>query len=505
MRLHRAAILTGVALLALFAAGLVRAPAAAAAPLPWCGSGEPATDLPDAVSAFEWHVVYAIPNDGSDRFGYWAPRIAGDVAAMSDWWVGQDSTRKPRFDLLQAGGCSSDYARVDISVAHLPHPNGAESASADPGRPRRGRVRQPRQGVPRLLRGLDPRPERLQHLWTGRHRRRVVGVQHRLRRRVRPDRERRLPRRGCDPRARPRARRGAVRRAALLPGRTRLRQLRRPDEAGRRRRRLAREPAARRRPRRLLRPPGSWWDTQDSGLLYKLDKTLPPAPAVVATATSSGTHVDASWVTSPRYDGLNFRIYDENGQLDDDTTDTSLTTSAPVGQTLSWVFRAYDDGGFLGPPATLRFKVGYGIVDVNGTLLKDTVPPGAVKHLRAIRAGSNVLFRWDAVADPLGLRGYRISAAGREAAAGEGHERGRRPRRRSRQEGRGRRRRQGRKRRRRRNGARLPLSPRAAPCGPAPTLTSCRKCWTSPTRSPPSSPGSATASSSRSATGSAAA
>jgi len=28
------------------------------------------------------------------------------------------------------------------------------------------------------------------------------------------------------------------------------------------------------------------------------------------------------------------------------------------------------------------------------------------------RAGSNVLFRWAAVADPLGLRGYRISAPG---------------------------------------------------------------------------------------------
>jgi hypothetical protein len=139
---------------------------------------------------------------------------------------------------------------------------------------------------------------------------------------------------------------------------------------------------------------------------------LPPAPAVKATATSSGTHVDVSWVSSPRYDGLNYRIYGENGQLNDDTTDTSLTASGPIGQTLSWVFRAYDAGGFLGPAATLQFKVGYGIVDASGTLLKDTVPPGAVRHLRAIRVGSNVLFRWDAVADPLGLRGYRISAAG---------------------------------------------------------------------------------------------
>jgi hypothetical protein len=39
-----------------------------AGPIPWCGSGEPTTDLPDAVSAFEWHIVYAIPNDGTDHF-----------------------------------------------------------------------------------------------------------------------------------------------------------------------------------------------------------------------------------------------------------------------------------------------------------------------------------------------------------------------------------------------------------------------------------------------------
>jgi len=157
---------------------------------------------------------------------------------------------------------------------------------------------------------------------------------------------------------------------------------------------------------------GSWWDTQDSGLLYHLDLTLPPAPAVVATATSSGTHVDVEMSTTPKRDDIEYRIYGLDGQFQDQSEFASFTDQAPIGETLAWVFRSVDDGGFLGPAATLRFKVGYGIVDENGTLLKDTVPPAAVRHLRAIRAGSKVLFRWDAVADPIGLRGYRISAAG---------------------------------------------------------------------------------------------
>jgi hypothetical protein len=42
-----------------------------------------------------------------------------------------------------------------------------------------------------------------------------------------------------------------------------------------------------------------------------------------------------------------------------------------------------------------------------GTLLQDTVAPTEVTGLRATRAGSQVALRWSAVADPIGLRGYR--------------------------------------------------------------------------------------------------
>jgi hypothetical protein len=331
---------------------------------------------------------------------------------MSDWWVGQDPTRKPRFDLLQATGCSSDYARVDISVAHLPHPNGAESAQQIQDDLVAAGFDNPDKAYLVYYEGSIPDQNGYSICGQGgtadvAWAYSIVNVG------------------GCDQTAGDGFRAG-VATHELVHGLGAVQSdapnycqdghvcdsssdLMKPvaddgDSLANLQLDVGRDD--------YYGHSGSWWDTQDSGLLYDLDLNLPPAPAVVATATSSGTHVDVSWVSSPRYDGLNFRIYDETGVLQDDTPNQSLKASGPVGQTFSWVFRAYDAGGFLGPPATLRFKVGYGIVDADGKLLNDTVAPGAVKRLRAIRAGSKVLFRWDAVADPLGLRGYRISAAG---------------------------------------------------------------------------------------------
>src|SRR4051794_25856377 len=89
------------------AAALGWTSSAHAAPVPWCGSGEQLADAPDAVSAFAWHMIYAVPSDGVDGFAVYAPRFAGDAAALSDWWLTQDATRRPRFDLFDAPGCSS--------------------------------------------------------------------------------------------------------------------------------------------------------------------------------------------------------------------------------------------------------------------------------------------------------------------------------------------------------------------------------------------------------------
>jgi hypothetical protein len=47
--------------------------------------------------------------------------------------------------------------------------------------------------------------------------------------------------------------------------------------------------------------------------------------------------------------------------------------------------------------ATLHFKVGYGTVDASEALLQD----------------AKSVLRWTKVADPIGLRGYRVAVAGR--------------------------------------------------------------------------------------------
>jgi hypothetical protein len=79
---------------------------------------------------------------------------------------------------------------------------------------------------------------------------------------------------------------------------------------------------------------------------------------------------------------------------------------------LTWTIRVVTGGGFLSSPATLHYKVGYGIVDASGALLRDTVRPGAVTHLRVSVSGAKVVLRWSKVADPIGLRGYRVAVPG---------------------------------------------------------------------------------------------
>jgi hypothetical protein len=88
----------------------------------WCGtSGFPTDRLPDAVSAQQIHVVYAIPSDGQDAFAEDAQRIVDDLGALDDWWHREDSTRTPRFDLYAFPGCAGGLDALDLSTVRLPH------------------------------------------------------------------------------------------------------------------------------------------------------------------------------------------------------------------------------------------------------------------------------------------------------------------------------------------------------------------------------------------------
>jgi hypothetical protein len=395
--------------LGVLAAALAWAPAAKAGPIPWCGSGEPTVDASDAVNAFAWHVVYVVPADGTDRFDEYAPRIAGDVEALSSWWVGQDATRLPRFDLIDAPGCGSEYGRLDISFLRLKTPNvenGFRSIASD-----------------LVAAGLWSSDKAYLVYYEGVRDQRICGE---------GGGDNRVWAyaivylRACAQETRDNVR-AAVAVHELLHGLGAV-----PAQAPH----LCEDGHVCDSPSDVMRATvgrdvsfaattldagrddyyghaGAWLDAQDSGLLYRLDTDLAPAPSVVGlTATNVGDEVHVQWAPAAPQAGVRYRVYDEEGRLVRDEPSSKLIDYATEGDTLTWTVRSVNDGGFLSPAATLRFKVGYGVVDAEGKLLRDTVAPASVRGLRASRSGVDVVLRWARVADPVGLRGYRITAPG---------------------------------------------------------------------------------------------
>jgi hypothetical protein len=85
----------------------------------WCGSGESTTDLPDANTGPQFHLVYAIPSDSPDDFADVANQMADDAASIDTWWAAQDPTRTLRFDTARFPSCTA----VDISFLRLGFPS----------------------------------------------------------------------------------------------------------------------------------------------------------------------------------------------------------------------------------------------------------------------------------------------------------------------------------------------------------------------------------------------
>jgi hypothetical protein len=92
----------------------------------WCGSGESTADRTDIVTGQQIHTIVAIPADGADTFTATANQLQTDVDSVSTWWVGQDATRRPRFDLAAFGAANC----LDISFMRL-RENAAEFTSAN--------------------------------------------------------------------------------------------------------------------------------------------------------------------------------------------------------------------------------------------------------------------------------------------------------------------------------------------------------------------------------------
>ncbi len=404
------------------------APGVHAAPLAtWCGTGAAAADLqPDSISAFQIHVILAYPSDGADRLAQLASPIASDIETISNWWLGQDPTREPRFDLYPFPGCPSPFGALDLSSVRLPHDTSyyqrdsqryeqvrsdldslgftdpdkkylvyfdaaVDSSSglcgeADTGLPDKGGpdaysivfLTGPCASglgsggvatvvaVHELIHGLDALPYPFPNPGPPNA---CPGDQGHP----------------CDSLT-----------DILYPSQNAsvaLNQLvldyGRDDYYGHH---------------------GSWYDVRNSVFLAQLDSPdqAPPVGPARVTATSNGALVNLSWSAATDDVGpVTYRVYND-GQLFDTTQSLSDTLAGSSGETLVLGVRADDAVGLLGPRVMIRFTVGLGIVDEAGKLVKDTVPPPAITGLYATKTRTALRLTWTPVTDLGGLKGYRV-------------------------------------------------------------------------------------------------
>jgi hypothetical protein len=408
-------LLVGLAALAALGAA---APAHASTPMPWCGTDSSRADrLPDATAGYAVHVMYVRPPGGPDRFGTVAPRIVGDVAAIEAWWRSQDATRSPRFDLFPVA-CATAFGSLDITDVDLPQAFGDVIAAFNTIRLQLASLgfNEPEKSYLVYYDGPTGQSGRNQVCGQGAERggsapgmaviyldscgasegdtvRPVVAAHefvHTL---------------GAVNGAAPHAcNAGHVcdvandLLAASLSGNELDQHVLdggRDDYYGH---------------------SGSWPDVQDSLFLERLDspdRSAPTTPSTPVVRDDPSGLVAFSWRASSDDVGpVVYRLY-ENERFVREVSRSSVLLDPPEGETGSYSVRARDSVGHLSPPVLIRFKVGFGVVDEQGRLLRDTVRPPAIRTIAVRRTTKTAVLSWAAVRDPGGLRNYRIKIGAR--------------------------------------------------------------------------------------------
>ncbi len=409
-------LLVGLAVVAVLGPA---APAHAATPMPWCGIGASDVDrLPDATPGYAVHVTYVRPPGGHDRLAEWAPRIVGDTAAIDTWWRSQDPTRAPRFDLYPFA-CASPFGQLDISNVTLSQSAGEVASAfttirfllAQHGfiQPEKtylvyydGPVLQqspefevcgvgdtPSGGLPGIAvvflqaceaDGSTFRPivavHELMHTFDA-----ISGFapHHCSRGHV------------CDVT-------NDLLNASLSGAELEAHVL----DAGH---------------DDYYGHLGTWTDVQDSLFLERLDSPDHAAPSVPSSLSATDGIapgiVRLSWRAATDDVGpIAYRVYQDNRFISS-TTSTSAILGIAASNTSSYTIRTSDSVGHLSQPLTIRFRLGLGVIDAQGKLVRDTVRPPALGLVSVRRAPRTVRLSWARARDPGGLRGYRVKTGSR--------------------------------------------------------------------------------------------
>ena len=435
MRPLATAVCAAFALLALAPAG-----GAADSPSRWCGPAEAATDLADTGgNAYEVHVVYAYPADGTDRFAALSLGISRDIAAIDTWWRAQDSSHTPRFDLAAFPGCDTAFGSLDITVARLPRPAGyyasldtvlsrldddLAAAPANLGDPDKkylvlydGLLQQP--GGNFVICGLSParRSEgggasyAAVFLTSGcgdglGAATNTAGTMaheliHNLGALVSPGPPHACPTspgHPCDSDddvLSPAGEYGRILTELQL-------DIGRDDYYGH---------------------SGSWWDIQDSVFLDRVGQTLgrPTAPASL-TATNDGGAVSLTWQPAASPNGaITYRLY-RDGELVGTTGQTSVRDDVAASSTHTWTVRGQDALGYYGSAALLTYTLGTSPAAGGSSgggkseLAPFEIAPKRVTGLRARTTRTGIVLSWSPARGSRPIAVYRVTRNGKPFA-----------------------------------------------------------------------------------------
>ncbi len=438
--MRRLVLVLALALTGLFAAAGTSN--AGSVPAVWCGGAEQlSVDRPDTVNGLQWHVIYAVAADSPDRFAALVSGIATDIAAMDAWWRGQDPTRAARFDLAIFAGCTTTFGSLDISWVRLPRA-GAEyrdnTKTVDLVRAdlNAAGFDNPDKKYLVIYDGPFDNPTNCGKGITGR----IDGgkdsyaviflaacsamlgtgtgdvgltITHEMIHAMNalpvpfptpgPPNVCGTSQGGANDLGHPCDSATDMMFPSGAPGDTFANQVLDFGSDD------------------YYAHGGPWWDVRLSHFLLRLDSADTTAPGGVAkkkvTASSVKRRVTFKWPKAKGGGLLGYRVYTDNMLFQTSNTTFFYTTKKrkivlngpKLKRIIELAVRAIDRSGNLGPLREIRFRVGVGIVNAKGKLIKDTVPPSSPKLLPSRFAGSGIQLRWRKAND-LGrpITGYRV-------------------------------------------------------------------------------------------------